>query len=194
MTHRRRPWCCQVNPAWWSVRSPRAPWRWTGPRPAGDGIVGYRLGWTTPSGLPQPSWDDVYPTATRPAPDPFVMTNLAPDTDYLMFIEAVTASGLPGARKSIPVHTDAPVIAEPPPTAAVRGHELHRLRHPGAGAQVFFLANNPAADPPRPRRDHDMIACELLPCPCSYSTTRRRRHRCHRASRWPSTARSWARR
>jgi len=40
-----------------------------------------------------------------------------------------------------------------------------------ADAQAFFLANDPVNDPHQLDGDDDMIACEYLPCPCSYDTT-----------------------
>ena len=40
-----------------------------------------------------------------------------------------------------------------------------------ADAQAFYLANGgPAADPHRLDAEGDGVACETLPCPCSYST------------------------
>lgn len=37
-------------------------------------------------------------------------------------------------------------------------------------AQIFFLNNNPQADPHRLDADGDLVVCESLPCPCYYGT------------------------
>lgn len=89
---------------------------WDTPSPTNGTITAYRFGWTTPSGKPVPSWEGTYPT-TSAVPDPFTFTNLIPDTDYTVWIEAVngtTADNI-SARNSITVRTKAAVT--PPPTS-----------------------------------------------------------------------------
>lgn len=102
---------------------------WSVPDDNGSDITGYRIGWTSDSGLPQPSWSQVLASPE----DPFVMTNLAPDSDYTMFIEALTAVG-PGARATVRVHTSA---ASPAPVAHVPGKVRKLKGKPGSHKAVL---------------------------------------------------------
>jgi Fibronectin type III domain len=84
---------------------------------SGEGITGYRFGWVSSNGKPVPSWSNEYPTTID---NPFVMTNLNPNTRYTMYIEALSTSGT-GARASVVVTTkDAgkpPTHVKHPPSA-----------------------------------------------------------------------------
>jgi chitinase len=70
---------------------------WT--KPTGT-VTGYRIGWTSSSGLPQPAWSDVY---TLPS-NPFVFTNLAPSTSYNFWIEALNGTST-GPRTTFTIST-----------------------------------------------------------------------------------------
>jgi hypothetical protein len=83
---------------------------WSPPADAG-GVTGYRFGWESASGLPQPSWSRVFGVN---ADDPFVMTNLCAGCRYTMWVEAVTATGT-GARATVQVTTAAEAIPTTPP-------------------------------------------------------------------------------
>jgi hypothetical protein len=96
------------------VTSTTAVLDWAPPTENAAGITGYRFGWESESGLPVPSWSKVYSVR---AEDPFVMTNLNPDSDYTMWVEAVTARGT-GDRATVQVHTDAAIR---PPTDTTVG-------------------------------------------------------------------------
>jgi hypothetical protein len=91
---------------------------------SGSGITGYRFGWETGSGLPQPAWSQTYTLAQLRGENPFVMTNLHPGSTYTMWIEAVTSNGA-GDRATVTVTTDA--APTPPPSPVVHRPSAPRL-------------------------------------------------------------------
>jgi hypothetical protein len=95
---------------------------------SGSGITGYRFGWESASGQPQPSWSNVYPVGSG-IDDPFVMTNLCAGCTYTMWVEAVTSNGA-GDRATVTVTTDAG--APPPPPPVVRAPSVVRSVTAGA--------------------------------------------------------------
>ncbi len=101
---------------------------WT---PPSGTVTAYHWGWTSSSGLPRQSWDHVYGT---PRPNPFTLTNLAPNTTYTMWFAAINGQG-EGPRVSIDVTTnEAPGNPLPPPSVTSKPRHLlsaayrHRVR------------------------------------------------------------------
>jgi hypothetical protein len=114
----------------------------------GTGITGYRVGWTSATGIPVPSWSDVYASP----PNPFVFTNLNPDSDYVTYIEAVTTGGT-GPRTTVTLRTAAappPVVVPPPPGAekpgAVGGAGATVKQKPGPKNLVKFRWGDAASN------------------------------------------------
>lgn len=101
---------------------------WTAPTssPGQSAITGYRFGWVSANGQPQPSFSTVVPV---PPANPYVFTGLVAGVGYSVFAEAVTADG-PGARTTLSTTTQ----AAPPPPPAVRA--------PGAPRSVGGQAKN----------------------------------------------------
>jgi len=102
---------------------------WSPPTENTAGIIGYRFGWESESGLPQPSWSQVYGVGID---DPFVMTNLCAGCTYSMWVEAVTANGS-GDRARVSVTTTAagtpprpPAVRRPSPPRALYGRGGNR--------------------------------------------------------------------
>lgn len=102
---------------------------WSPPTSNADGITGYRFGWESDSGIPQPSWSDVFGVN---ADNPFKMTHLCAGCTYHMWIEAVTNRGT-GDRARVDVTTDSAPTPPPPPPS------LHR---PGKPRSVHARAGN----------------------------------------------------
>jgi hypothetical protein len=103
--------------------------RWSAPTENASGIIGYRFGWESESGLPQPSWSQVYPTSIM---NPFVMTNLCAGCTYSMWVEAVTSNGS-GDRARISVTTTGagtpprpPAVQKPTPPRGLVGRGGNR--------------------------------------------------------------------
>jgi len=103
---------------------------WTAPAsaPGQATITGYRFGYDSANGLPQPSFSTVVEVPPGPA-NPFVFTNLCAGCSYSVWVEAVTAAGT-GARTTLSATTQA---APPPPPAQ---------KAPGAPQSVSGQAGN----------------------------------------------------
>lgn len=116
---------------------------WAVPTAPNGTIAAYQFGWLSASGKPVPAWDGEYAVAA--ASDPFVFTNLAPDTEYKVWVRARNETGY-GEKQWItkktaaaPVVTPPPVTTPPVPTVAVytkavsRGGKLYVNVDPDKG-------------------------------------------------------------
>ncbi len=78
--------------------------RWTPPaRPHAD-LRAYRIGWDTSAvAAPVKSWSDAYPSPANP----YTLTNLAADSVYTLWMEALGPDGVAGPRTSVAQRTKA---------------------------------------------------------------------------------------
>ena len=75
---------------------------WTAPTQPNGALTNYRIGWDAPGGQPVASWSDLYPTSTTS----LNLTNLAIDSIYSIWVEAINANGT-GERYTVIQRTNA---------------------------------------------------------------------------------------